>query len=208
MLGTNWRSDGPLLRGLDTLFDGVTFGEGIGFAAVAAAPGHQESRLRRDDHEVTAPVELAFIDDPELRKKGPDGLPLRTKPAKGEAQGRLKEVPQPVATDAVHGHLVAHLVDLFDHGRLPEGNTGDDRSVHPGDVAVLVRSHASAVAVAATLADGASPPSSGPTRTFDGAKAPSSGAPCSRRWRDRPTSGTCGRRPSGSSAPSMRPPSC
>jgi exodeoxyribonuclease V beta subunit len=165
VLGTNWRSDGPLLRGLDTLFDGVTFGEGIAFTAVAAAPDHQHTRLRRDDGATIAPVELAFIDDPELRKKGPDGHPLRAKPGKGEARGRLKEVAEPVATDAVHGHLVAHLVDLIEHGRLTERDVADDRSddlpddrpIRPDDVAVLVRSNAAATAVAAVLADAGIP---------------------------------------------------
>jgi exodeoxyribonuclease V beta subunit len=161
VLGTNWRSDGPLLRGLDTLFDGVTFGEGIAFTTVAAAPDHQHTRLRRDDGATIAPVELAFIDDPELRKKGKDGRPLRTVPTKRDARGRLKEVAEPVATDAIHGHLVAHLVDLFDHGRLTERDVADGRPdgrpIRPDDVAVLVRSNAAATAVAAVLADAGIP---------------------------------------------------
>lgn len=45
-LGTNWRSDGPLLTALDTLFTGATFGDDrIAYATVDPAPGHASARL-------------------------------------------------------------------------------------------------------------------------------------------------------------------
>ena len=42
-LGTNWRSDGPLLTALDTLFTGATFGDD----RIAYAAGRSRSRTRR-----------------------------------------------------------------------------------------------------------------------------------------------------------------
>ena len=45
-LATNWRSDGPLLSALDTLFTGATFGDDrIAYQPVEPAPGHEAARL-------------------------------------------------------------------------------------------------------------------------------------------------------------------
>lgn len=157
VLGTNWRSDAPLLRGLDVLFNGVPFGDGIGFTPVVAAPGHEASLLRRDDGRTTAPIELTYVEAPELRTPGADGLPERTKAPKGQAKGRLKPVGRAVATDAIFAHLVAHLADLFDNCRLADDDRSAGRPVRPDDVAVLVRTRASGTAVAAALAEAGIP---------------------------------------------------
>lgn len=150
-LDTNWRSDGALLSGLDALFAGVTFGASIPFVPVAPAPGHEGSRLGRSDGATIGPVEVAIIDDPALRPQGDDGLPARFK------SGVLKPIAEAVATEAIIGHLIAHLVDLFENGRLVGGSDGVERAIRPDDVAVLVRAKKTGWRVADALASAGIP---------------------------------------------------
>jgi exodeoxyribonuclease V beta subunit len=71
-LGTNWRSDKPLLDGLAHLFDGFTFGsDRIGFLPVGAAPGHEHAAL----HGVGgAPLQVRVVGDGRVRSAAADQL--------------------------------------------------------------------------------------------------------------------------------------
>ncbi len=132
-LGTNWRSDGPVLRGLETLLTGAEFGSGIEFTPVGPAPGHEGGRLRRDDGLPVTPVELAVADGETLAVDNPS-----------------KPVLAAVADRVVESYLVEHLIDLLDHGMI-ESDDGSARRVEPSDIALLVRSHALGATVAAAL---------------------------------------------------------
>ncbi len=132
-LGTNWRSDGPVLRGLETLLTGAEFGSGIEFTPVGPAPAHEESRLRRDDGQPIIPVELAFASKESL-----------------ELETRFKTVGADVADQVIGQYLVGHLIDLLDHGMIEDGD-GSARRAEPSDIALLVRSHAVGTTVASAL---------------------------------------------------------
>jgi exodeoxyribonuclease V beta subunit len=132
-LGTNWRSDGPVLRGLETLLTGAEFGSGIEFTPVGPAPAHEESRLRLGDGQPIIPVELAFADKESL-----------------ELETRSKTVGAGIADQVIDRYLVEHLIDLLDHGMIENGD-GSARRVDPSDIAILVRSHVVGATVAAAL---------------------------------------------------------
>jgi exodeoxyribonuclease V beta subunit len=137
-LGRSWRSDEPLLRGLDRLFRG-------------AALGDDRIVVRRLDAEHTG-----------RRLEG--GLPVRlrhvTRSAfgrKGTANPRVGDVRQLVAAD-VAADIVRQLrsTRLYDDGITDgqdERSGGDDgrrgrwRALQPGDIAVLTRRNADAAMV-------------------------------------------------------------
>ncbi|RBY94459.1 hypothetical protein DQ244_03870 [Blastococcus sp. TBT05-19] len=122
-LGTNWRSDAPLLGALDQVFGGAALGhERIVVRSVEAA--HTEARLSR----AGAPLRLR-----RLGRTG-HGRVWRGFPA----VGRLR--------DAVACDVAADVVDL-----LSGPAEYDGRPVQPGDIAVLVRTNAQGQLVRETL---------------------------------------------------------
>ena len=111
-LGTNWRSDGPLLTALDTLFEGATFGDDrIDYRSVEPAPGHANRRLDDPGGPLT------------IHRFGPD-IPLKRK--EGRNTFYIGE-----ARKAVAAGVAAEIVALArpwgaDHRREPDRN-GDTR---------------------------------------------------------------------------------
>ncbi|UOY03698.1 UvrD-helicase domain-containing protein [Blastococcus sp. PRF04-17] len=122
-LGTNWRSDAPLLGALDLLFGG-------------AALGHERIVVR--------PVDAAH---PEARLTGA-GAPLRLRRLERTGHGRMWQGLPSVARlrDAVACDVAADVVDLLSGDSQYEG-----RPVRPGDLAVLVRTNAQGHLVRETL---------------------------------------------------------
>jgi len=130
-LETNWRSDGALLRALNALFAGTTFGDDrIAYVEVEAAPDNQAKRLTDAGGTAIAPLDIRLAVGGDLDRN-------KTRP---------NAIAAPAADRAVYGDLGAHLVELLAGARLPaEG--GDTRPVRPSDIAVLVKSHREAEAV-------------------------------------------------------------
>ena len=138
-LDTNWRSDAPLLAGLEALLDGVTFGDpAIAFRPVSACEAHRGARLVTATGDPVVPVEVR------LAMGG--GLVTTTK------VGRPK-----VAVSEALGTVLADLVTVvgghLDGSRISAGDTPSDpsRPVRPSDVAVLVTTASVAEQVRAAL---------------------------------------------------------
>jgi exodeoxyribonuclease V beta subunit len=128
VLGTNWRSDEPVLHALEALLLGATFGDDrIRFHRVEAPPAHHGRRLTAD----SAPL---------------PGVRLRL--ALGTDLPRTKTHAREVLTDdaerAICADLAQSVRDLLEGATLPEGAGrpgAGPRPVRPNDVAVLVGSH-------------------------------------------------------------------
>lgn len=133
-LGTNWRSDGPLVRALERVFEGAAFGHPqIAFTPVTAR--RERSRLGTADDPaaggtVDAAAELAgrsFAAPVRIRGLvtgdfGGDGLPT---------VGKVR--------DAVTEDVADDIVALLESGTtLAVGDSGAVRPVEPGDIAILV----------------------------------------------------------------------
>ena len=138
-LTTNWRSDGAVIRSLDTLFAGATFGEsGIRYTEVHPAPAAATRHLSG---------------------AGGEQLPaLSVRLAIGDGIARWKSKPHGVVMEAAERAVRADLCDrvrrLLDGGRLPDDQAGRGwRPVRPPDIAVLVRRHTEAAAIQAALVD-------------------------------------------------------
>ena len=148
-LAVNFRSDQALLSGLATIFDGATLGDPrIPFVPVRAHDDAPFTAFARDGEAAPKPaVQLRIV---------PLDDRLRTKVT--------KEMAMPAVRSLVLADLVERIIDLLDHGRLLDADatgteTGTDpvdaadgwRIVRPGDIAVLVPSHAEANNVAEAL---------------------------------------------------------
>ena len=147
-LAVNFRSDQALLRGLATMFDGATLGDPrIPFVPVRARDDAPVTAFARDGQTAPEPaVQLRIV---------PLDDGLRTKVT--------KEMAMPAVRSLVLADLVERTIDLLDHGRLLDsanraGDTAGSaaaaaawRPVRPGDIAVLVPSHAEANNVAEAL---------------------------------------------------------
>jgi exodeoxyribonuclease V beta subunit len=130
-LAVNWRSDEPLLRALDTVFDGAALGdERILVRRVDAA--HRGRRLTGGP--VDAPVRVRVV--------GRDGFRLN--------RSGLMSV------DDARG-VVAADVAMDIGALLGSGARLTGRGVGPGDVAVLVRTHRQSARVRDALADAGIP---------------------------------------------------
>ncbi len=146
----NFRSDARLLDALNTMMDVPGFfGEhDIDYVPVDA-PARDDAAVDRIRHAApwsdpyTAPLQLRFMDqqmDPSSRGAD-DGSPL--------GSGRLRFLlPQRVAEDIVE--LLGSGARLHDPSAPLAGADGF-RPMHPGDIAVLVRTGAQAVAVQQAL---------------------------------------------------------
>jgi exodeoxyribonuclease V beta subunit len=132
-LGTNWRSDAPLLRGLEHLYGD-------------AALGHPRIVARH-------------VDAAQQGSRMPGSSPLRlrvlSRSAAGPAPGRFPSLP--ALRSAVATDVAADVVRLLDSG-APLCLDGEQRTVRPGDIAVLVRKYVHVHAVRAAL-DAAGVPS-------------------------------------------------
>jgi exodeoxyribonuclease V beta subunit len=117
---TNWRSDGPLITALDTLFDGVTFGdERIEYRKVQPAPDHEDARIHGPGAALT------------IRRFGAK-MPVSRRTT-GAKAFRTPDTRQMVAADVAAG-----MVRLLHSGIEIDDERGR-RPVGPGDVAVLCR---------------------------------------------------------------------
>jgi exodeoxyribonuclease V beta subunit len=134
-LGVNWRSDAGLLGAFDALFGEAQLGQaGISYRHVEAAPAHLEPRLVGVP--VSAPLRARIV-------HAADGLVRRT---------RQGQVAAPEARQLIAEDLAGLTVELLDHEpqvirRRRDGSESDRRTLHPGDIAVLVRSNKQAVTV-------------------------------------------------------------
>ena len=134
-LDVNWRSDAGLLRAYDALFAGAQLGQaGISYRNVHAADANAAPRLVGAP--VASPLRVRIV-------RAEDRLVARTQ------QGHLKA---PDARELIAGDLAAETVQLLRAEpevvtRRRDGTEVARRPLHPGDVAVLVRSNKHAVTV-------------------------------------------------------------
>ena len=134
-LTTNHRSDQQLLAGLAHLFDGATLGDPrIEFVPVAAVEGAPVNALGHIDASIrpAAPIQL---------RVAPQVASLRT--------AKYKTLSMPLIRPLVLADLANRTIDLLDNGFIRDRSGG--RPVEPGDIAVLVPSHAEAHHVADAL---------------------------------------------------------
>lgn len=128
-LARNWRSDEPVLRGLEVLLGGVTFGsDDVVFQPVAAAPDRTDWALSPHPEAVFAPIDVRVVPRP--------------------AEGTLKA---PDARAAITADLVATVGRLLGQGSEITDDDGP-RRLRAGDIAVLTRSNHEASSVVAALA--------------------------------------------------------
>jgi len=157
-LDTNWRSDGAVIRSLQLLFDGVTFGDGIPFVPVRPAPGNEDRRL--------------------VSRAGTPLPALSLRVANGEELKRVRNgsIEVAAAKTAVAHDLAQQVRELLEDGAIPvsnptdgtDGDTGEGgaparpasnslpvghRAVRPSDVAVLVTTADEAVLMQRALHD-------------------------------------------------------
>ncbi|CCG01980.1 UvrD-helicase domain-containing protein [Blastococcus saxobsidens] len=177
-LGTNWRSDAPLIEALDLVFGG-------------AALGHERIVVR--------PVEAAHG---RSRLTGA-GAPLRLRRLPRTGHGRLWRGVPAVGRlrDAVACDVAADIVDLLSGDAEYAG-----RAVQPGDVAVLVRTNAQGSLVRETLGRAGCRRCSPAAAASSPPPAHGRGSGCWRPWSSRIGPGGCARlRSRSSSATTSRP---
>jgi exodeoxyribonuclease V beta subunit len=134
-LATSWRSDEPLLRALDTLFEGVQLGHPeIVCRAVEAAPPNRAGGLAGTP--VAAPLRVRLLRaDSGLADLNDDGRPLPS------------SVEPAIAAD-----LAADAAELLSSGaEIVRGDADGREPLCPRHVAVLVRTHAQAALVRTAL---------------------------------------------------------
>ncbi len=120
-LGRNWRSDAPLLRGLETLLRGAALGD----ERIVVRPVEAEHAGRRLDG--GAPVRIRHV----------PREPFGTRGTRNAAIGAVR--------DLVCADVAADVVRQLNSTRLRDGAAW--RPLEPGDVAVLARRNADANAV-------------------------------------------------------------
>ena len=134
-LGTNWRSDGALLKALAHLLEGATFGDPrIEFLSVEPPPRHQDLRLTTDD--------------------GAAVPALRVRLALGDDLPRTKndQVISAAAEAAITRDLAYQVQELLETAWVPSrGDSASGRRLRPRDFAVLIGKNAEAEPVQAAL---------------------------------------------------------
>ncbi len=120
-LGTNWRSDGPLITALEAVLDGVGFGDDrITFQKVGPAPGHEKSSITG----VPAPLQIRLVSE--------------------EIDRSTKWLYVDDARDIVAGDTAEAVADLLrGEVSIPDDSApGGRRQIEPSDIAVLCRKNA------------------------------------------------------------------
>jgi exodeoxyribonuclease V beta subunit len=137
-LGENWRSDKGLLDAYDALFDGAQLGQsGIMYRTITAAPPNVKPRLLGAP--VAAPLRVRVLHAAD-----------RLVPS---YQGKVKA---PEARELIARDLAAQTVELLEARpevvtRRRDGTEVGRHCLHPGDIAVLVRSNRQASTVCDAL---------------------------------------------------------
>ncbi|MEA2023164.1 MAG: UvrD-helicase domain-containing protein [Actinomycetota bacterium] len=130
---TNWRSDGPLIKALDTVFDGVTFGDDrIEYRKVRPAPDHESARMHGPGPALT------------IRRFGAS-MPISRR------MTGAKAFKTPDTREMVAADVAAGVVRLLHSAIEIDGEHGREH-VGPGDVAVLCRTRKQVGLVRAELA--------------------------------------------------------
>ena len=127
-LGTNYRSDRPLLEAYDALFSGADLGHpGISYRSVEAAPDHQQSALSGT----------------------PCATPLRVRCLERGQFGRSgrRTIGADAARAWIAADVAADIVELLSSGGTIARGGSDEEEVMPRHVAVLVRSNREAADV-------------------------------------------------------------
>lgn len=128
-LGTNWRSDAPLVRALNTLMGGVSLGDTrIAVHEVGAAYDG-----RSLTGELATPLRIKAVTRDDLRPNRSDLL-------------GVKDVRPYVAAD-----VAGDIVELLESGAAVTERDGTEHPVGPADVAVLVQRNADARTVREAL---------------------------------------------------------
>jgi exodeoxyribonuclease V beta subunit len=133
---TNWRSDGAVLRSLESLLDGATFGDrNIPFVPVGAAPANLHRRLIDGDGGPLPALTFGMaIGKGIIRNKNP------------------AQVQVDAAARAIDVDLVARVRTLLQSAHIPCGSGDEDRRpVGPSDIAVLVGTRVQGEAVQRAL---------------------------------------------------------
>ena len=127
-LGTNWRSDGSVLRATTQLLTGATFGDRqIGFFPVEAAPDHRDRRL------------LTLTGDPL------PGLCLRAALGPDLNRGSRGVILTDDAETAIARDLAQQVHRLLESACVPGARAdAPTRRVRPKDIAVLIGKHSEA----------------------------------------------------------------
>ncbi len=148
-LEVNRRSDGPVLAGLERLFDGFTFGaDAVRFQPVLPAPENHAGRLEL--------VPLTDLTTP------PAPIEIRVVPQRDGALGT------PVARRAVRDDVVAVVRRLLDSGATIDTGDRGRRPLRARDIAVLTRSNRDANLTVADLgAAGVAAATTGATSVLD-----------------------------------------
>jgi exodeoxyribonuclease V beta subunit len=135
-LATNWRSDAPVLAGIDALLTGATFGVAdIAFQPVEAAEKNRDRCISsRDDKPIPA-VSLRLLTGPNVVSRTSSKLTATVEPA----------------TTAIFDDLAVYLRDLLDTAQLPDPNGPGTRALVPQDIAVLVNTNAQSLQVREAL---------------------------------------------------------
>ncbi len=138
-LQVNRRSDQPLLDAYDALFADARLGHpGIVYRQVRAAPAHQTPRLLAAPVPAALRVRMVLRDEPTVEKTR-TGLP--------QAPSTREHIARDLAADVVA--LLSSEAQLERRG--DDGTPCGRDPVRPGNVAVLVRSHAHADLIRAQL---------------------------------------------------------
>ena len=138
-LGVSWRSDQPLLDGIDALLAGAELGgAGIVHRPLQARPGAQERRLVGAG--AGAPLTVRIVE----RRSGQVGC---TRHGFAEKASTRRFIAEDVAGEAAR--LLTSGSEIVE--RDETGAVGSGRPLGPGDLAVLVRSHRDAEGVRRAL---------------------------------------------------------
>lgn len=140
-LDVNWRSDPAVLRSVELILRGATFGDDrIEFAPVQCAEKHAGRVL----HATSAAGSRAVLPALSVRLVDGEGVPRRKT---GDTRLALGEAERCVFED-----LALHVRDLLETAVIPDSDApAGERSLRPDDVAVLVSANREAAKVQQNL---------------------------------------------------------
>ena len=142
-LSTNWRSDPQVLRSVEELFKGVTFGDSqIGFVPVGWPEAHNSRSIKLNSGAPLAAMSIRLVDGEGVTRRKSGNRSLST------AEG----------AEHVFHDLVDHIRTLLETSQIPDEQAqGGYRPLRPDDVAVLVHSHREAATIRSHLTDASIP---------------------------------------------------